>query len=251
LTELKNQLIGALLVVLTAAGLISAVVNFQQQQLYHLPEDGVVWVDRQDEATKSIAVVALRVEDGSGAALAGLRAGDRLIKINNFPIITSIDSSRVLARIGAWKEGEYVIQRRGVEFKSKVIVRERSLEATLVYQYVVGVAYLAIGLFVYLRRNRAAHSILFYCLCLASFALFTFHYTGKAEQLRQGHVLGQPGGGTVCAHDFRAFLSGFSGVELALGARVAIARAVPAGICFCGALFRIRFRDDPHRRAAG
>ena len=181
MTELKNQLIGALLVVLTAAALISAVINFQQQQLYHLPEDGAVWVDRPEgtAAGSTPVVVALHVEPGSGAALAGLRAGDRLVKINNFPITTAIDSSRVLARIGPWKEGEYVIQRQGVEFKSKVIVRERSLEATLFYQYAVGLCYLAIGLFVYLRRNRAAHSIHFYCLCLASFVLFTFHYTGK------------------------------------------------------------------------
>ncbi len=179
--ELKKQLIGALLVVLTAAGLISAVVNFQQQRLYHLPEDGVVWVDRTVGAPAGTgpSVIAWHVEPGSGAALAGLRVGDRLLKINNFPISNAIDPSRVLARIGPWKEGEYVIQRQGVEFKSKVIVRERALEATLFYQYAVGACYLAIGLFVYLRRHRAAHSTHFYCLCLASFALFTFHYTGK------------------------------------------------------------------------
>ena len=177
--ELKKQLVGALLAVLTAAALISAVINFQQQQLYHLPEDGVVWVDRQDAPGGTTEVVAHHVEPGNGAALAGLRVGDRLIKINNFPIAAAIDSSRVLARIGPWKEGEYVVQRHGVEFKSKVIVRERSLEATLYYQYAVGLCYLAIGLFVYLRRIRAAHSIHFYCLCLTSFILFTFHYTGK------------------------------------------------------------------------
>jgi PAS domain S-box-containing protein len=206
---LKNQLIGALLVVLTAAGVISAVFNFQQQQLYHLPEDGVVWVDRVEEPGHTNAVVALHVQPGSGAALAGLREGDRLLKINNFPITNAIDSSRVLARIGAWKEGDYVIRRHGVEFKSKVIVRERALEATLLYQYAVGVCYLAIGLFVYLRRNRAAHSILFYCLCLASFALFTFHYTGKLNNFDKvmywGNVLAGLFAPTIFVHFCLAF----------------------------------------------
>ena len=195
--------------VLTAAGIISAVFNFQQQQLYHLPEDGVVWVDRQDVPGHTNAVVALHVEPNSGAALAGLRAGDQLIKINNFPIASAIDSSRVLARIGAWKEGEYVIRRNGVEFKSKVIVRERSLEATLLYQYAVGVCYLAIGLFVYLRRSRAAHSILFYCLCLASFVLFTFHYTGKLNNFDKVMLWGNMLAGVIAPTIFVHFCLAF------------------------------------------
>ena len=209
MTELKNQLIGALLVVLTAAGVISAVVNFQQQRLYHLPEDGVVWVDRPNEAGTGVSVIAWHVEPESGAAMAGLRTGDRLLKINNFPIATAIDATRVLGRIGPWKEGEYVIGRQGVEFKSKVIVRERSLEATLLYQYAVGFCYLAIGLFVYLRRNRAAHSMHFYCLCLASFALFTFHYTGKLNNFDKvmywGNVVAGLVAPTIFAHFCLAF----------------------------------------------
>ena len=101
------------------------------------------------------------------------------------------------------------LKRRGVEFKSKVIVRERSLEATLFYQYAVGVCYLAIGLFVYLRRNRAAHSIHFYCLCLASFALFTFHYTGKLNNFDKvmywGNVVAGVFAPTIFVHFCLAF----------------------------------------------
>jgi two-component system, NtrC family, sensor kinase len=209
LTELKKQLVGALLVVLTAAALISAAVNFQQHQLYHLPEDGVVWVDRTAAGGGPPEVTALDVQAGSGAALAGLRAGDRLIKINNFPISTAIDAARVLARIGPWKEGEYVIQRQGVEFKSKVIVRERTIEATLLYQYGVGLCYLAIGLFVYLRRNRAPLSVHFYCLCLASFVLMTFHYTGKLNEFDKvmywGNVIAGLFAPTIFLHFCLAF----------------------------------------------
>lgn len=210
--ELRNQLIGALLAVLTAAGLISAILNFQQQQLYRLPEDGAVWADRAspEGPNAPVAVVAIHVEQGSGAEMAGLRTGDRLLKINNYPISTAIDVSRVLARIGAWKEGEYIIRRQNVEIKiSKVIVRERAIEATLIYQYAVGFCYLAIGLFVYLRRSRAAHAIHFYALCLASFVLCTFHYTGKLNNFDKVMYWGNVMAGLTAPSLFLHFCAAF------------------------------------------
>ncbi|MCC6538843.1 MAG: PAS domain-containing protein [Bryobacterales bacterium] len=205
--ELRNQLVGALLVVLTAAAVISAVINFQQQRVYQLPEDGAVWADRVEN--NQPVVTALNVEPDSGAALAGLRAGDQIARINNFPIASSTDVSRVLARIGPWKDAEYVVRRQGFEFKSKVIVRERAIERTLIYQYGIGLVYLAIGLFVYLRRSRAAHSIHFYTLCLASFVLFTFHYTGKLNNFEKvmywGNVIAGLYAPTIFLHFCLAF----------------------------------------------
>ena len=176
--ELRAQLVSALLVVLTAAGLISAAVNFQQQKQYHLPEDGVTWVDRADGQGKTI-VLALDIVEGSAADRAGIKPGDRLIKINNYPVETAIDATRVLARLGPWKTADYTLHRNSVEFPAKVTVEERVTESSLYYLYAVGMCYLMIGLFVYFRRSRAPRSTLFYILCLASFVLFTFHYTGK------------------------------------------------------------------------
>ena len=68
--EIKDQLISALLVIVTVAAVISAGINFQQQQRFHLPDDGVTWVDRDG------AVKAVYIAPDSGAARAGLRAGD-------------------------------------------------------------------------------------------------------------------------------------------------------------------------------
>ena len=44
--ELKQQLVSALLVIVTVAAVIAAAINFQQQSRYHLPDDGVTWVDQ-------------------------------------------------------------------------------------------------------------------------------------------------------------------------------------------------------------
>ena len=174
--ELKSQLVSALLVVLTAAGLISAGINFQQQKKFQLPEDGVTWVDRTDAAKHPI-VVALDIAPASPAERAGVKDGDILTKINNAPIRSSMDSTMALARLGAYKTAEYTLERGGIEFKAKVIIRES--ESALYYQYAVGLLYLAIGLFVYFRRSRAPRATHFYVLCLASFVLSCFHYTGK------------------------------------------------------------------------
>ena len=44
--ELRRQFAGGLIVILTIAAVIAAGINFQQQGRFHLPEDGVTWVDR-------------------------------------------------------------------------------------------------------------------------------------------------------------------------------------------------------------
>jgi hypothetical protein len=171
--ELRSQFFSALLAILTAAAVVSAVINFQQQGKFRLPDDGVTWVDRQDD------VVALHVVPSSAADKAGLRAGDALLNVSGAVIDTAADVSQVLVRLGAWSRATYLIRREGVEFEALLIVGEVAPDPALYYQYLVGAAYLAIGLFVYFRRSNARKARHFYILCLASFVLSTFHYTGK------------------------------------------------------------------------
>ena len=176
--DLKGQLVGALLVVLTAAALIAAGINFQQQGKFHLADDGVTWAERIDDQGR-VHVVALYIEPRSPALNAGIKAGDKLISINSLAIHAATDVARVLARLGSWRSAEYLIERSGIETKAKVIIRERAVENTRYFLYLVGVAYLGIGLFVYFRRGSAPRATHFYILCLSSFIFSTFHYTGK------------------------------------------------------------------------
>src|SRR5208282_4036036 len=76
-------------------------------------------------------------------------------------------------------KADYTASRNGVEFKAAVYVREEPLDPAVSYQYLVGAAYLLIGLFVYFGRGSAHKARHFYVLCLVSFILFCFHYTGK------------------------------------------------------------------------
>jgi hypothetical protein len=45
--ELRQQLTNALLMIVTVAAVVAAAINFQQQSKFHMPDDGVTWVDRQ------------------------------------------------------------------------------------------------------------------------------------------------------------------------------------------------------------
>jgi signal transduction histidine kinase len=171
--ELKFQLSTAILTILTLAAGISAFINYQQQAKFRLPEDGAIWVERNG------GVQALYVQPGGPAANAGILVGDTLLQIENVPIQQAIDVAKVLVRVGAWSKPRYHLLTRGVEVDTTVVVRAQELDKAIVYQYLVGAAYLIIGLFVYFRRGSAHKALHFYILCLASFVSLCFHYTGQ------------------------------------------------------------------------
>jgi len=171
--ELKFQLSTAILTILTIAASASAIINFEQQQRFRLADDGAVWVDRGH------TVEALHIDSNGPAAKSGLKNGDALLKINGAPTAKALDVPQILAAVGAWNKAAYIASRNGVEFNAVVYIREEPLDAAVNYQYMVGAAYLLIGLFVYYRRGSAHMARHFYVLCLVSFILFCFHYTGK------------------------------------------------------------------------
>ncbi len=180
--ELKEQFIGALLVVLTAAVAIAAALNFQQQNKFHLADDGVTWIDRAQK-DGSTRVEALHIVPGAPAEKAGVQAGDILLSISEYKVADSSEVTQVLTRIRSWNKADYKVWRPkgtgGAEIEYHVIVGEAQADTALWAQYVAGAAYLAIGLFVYFRRGSAPKALHFYLLCLVSFILSTFHYSGK------------------------------------------------------------------------
>jgi len=198
--RVKFQLSTAILTILTLAALVAAVLNLQQQHRFHkLPDDGVIWVDR------SAGVQALYIRTGSPADRAGIHAGDTLLAINDVPVHTSIEVTQILTRIGTWKKVEYRLTRGDSEpFPANVITSDVPTDPLTTYQYFVGFAYLAIGLFVYFRRGSAQKATHFYVMCLASFVAFSFHYTGQLNAFDKvilyGNVLGGPLAAAVFLH---------------------------------------------------
>ena len=75
MAELKQQLVSALLVVLTVAALVAAAINFQQQTRYHLPDDGVTWVDQADSGGEHVVAVYLLPSSPAQKARMVMRVG--------------------------------------------------------------------------------------------------------------------------------------------------------------------------------
>src|SRR5579864_173374 len=204
LQELKFQLSTAVLTVLTVAAAISAGINFSQQLRFRLPEDGVTWVDRT-QAGATPSVQAFRVVPDSGAANAGLRAGDILRKINGLNIEKALFVPQALVRIGVWNKATYLVERGGVQFKANVIVEAVPRDPVVTYQYLVGLGYLIIGLFVYFRRGSAQKARHFYVFCLVSFIFFAFHYTGSLDGFDEVILFGNVAAGLLAPTLFLHF----------------------------------------------
>jgi two-component system NtrC family sensor kinase len=190
LQELRFQLSTAILTVLTIAAAVAAALNYQQIHRFRLPDDGVTWGERTGSGGQSQVVVAVRVAPNGPGERAGIRANDILKSIQSAPVTDTSDVPRRLAYVGAWAKAAYVVRRSiansvYVDVPYTVIVGEAARGIAITWQYVVGVAYLAIGLFVYFRRGSAYKARHFYIFCLTSFIFSSFHYTGKLNGFDQ------------------------------------------------------------------
>ena len=201
--ELKFQLSTAILTILTIAAAVSAGINFQQQYRFRLPDDGVIWVDRQG------GVEALHTVKGSPAWNAGIRQGDGLLKINSTDISRAVDVPQVLVTIGSYYTANYLVRRNAVDFNVKVIVGEVQQDPAVMYQYLVGATYLVMGLFVYFRRGSAHKALHFYIFCLVSFMFCCFHYTGKLNTFDKIIYFGNVGAGLFAPTVFLHFCLSF------------------------------------------
>ena len=179
MSDSRNQFSGTLLLIVTVAAAVAAVLSLRNLRSYPLHDDGVTWVNRSLPGGRTVVTAAYVVPGGPGAN-AGIHAGDQLVRIESFDIDTALDVPKALWRISVNFRARYTLRRNGIEFqKQNVFIRAAPRDTALYYQYVVGLAYLAIGLFVYFRRTSAAKSLHFYVLCLCSCIAYTFHYSGR------------------------------------------------------------------------
>jgi two-component system, NtrC family, sensor kinase len=166
------------LALLSFAAIVFAVLNFQQSSRVVLPDDGASWMDTAH------GVVASHVGTDSPAARAGIKPGDVLESIDGRPIGRGTDVARMLWRVGVWAEVPYQIRRAGQSFTLPLVTAPQKNPFTD-YLRLTALLYLAIGLFIFVRRWNAPRAIHFYVFCLTSFILYSFHPTFKVDAL--GH----------------------------------------------------------------
>ncbi|MFI5096550.1 MAG: ATP-binding protein [Candidatus Acidiferrales bacterium] len=169
--------VGAVVLALaTLAAVTYGWLNFRQRSEFDLVDDGVAWSD------SAIGIEAWRVAPDSPAAGAGIRPGDLLLTINDSAVPNAAHVARRLYRAGLWTQLRYKLTRNGEEFETRLITTPAHKPITVEnYLRVVGLLYLFIGLFIFIRRWNAPRAVHFYVFCLVSFILYSFQYSGKLD----------------------------------------------------------------------
>jgi two-component system NtrC family sensor kinase len=174
--NLKVSLGAVILALATLAAFIFAWLNFVQRAEFDVPDDGVAWFDTAS------GVQAWKLAPNSPAAKVGIRPGDVLTAINDVPVTTQVQVTKRLWRAGLWSKVSYKLIRNGEEFETPLVTAPAEKPASIEnYERVVGLLYLFIGIFIFIRRWNAPRAIHFFVFCLVSFVLYSFHYSGKLD----------------------------------------------------------------------
>jgi len=160
------------------------------QRAYHdlPPSDGVVWVQRDD------GIYADRVTKGFAASRAGVVSGDKLIGIgfDDKHIEENVRVSDIyiyLESAGVGGKLTYLYQRPSYTFSNNFYYADlRNIDtlprwsASIILLTIVGLIWLAIGVFVLLKQGSRSPFVLhFASVCLAAFVFHSYKTIGLGE----------------------------------------------------------------------
>ncbi len=173
-TSLFNRLQATLLALATVGLVLLAVLNFRQESQFQQPDDGVWWIEANG------GLLANKVIPNSPGQLAGIHKGDLLTAVNEVPVARVSDFERELYRTGAYGKADYSITRDREALDTPVVVYPEATDRSSYFGLrLIGLIYLAIGVYVLFRRWTAPRATHFYLFCLVSFALNALKYTGQ------------------------------------------------------------------------
>ncbi len=178
----QTRLLAILLAVLTLAALGLAIANLVQESDYTPATDGAGWT----ETTGGLR--AYEVPPDTPAFKAGVRTGDILISIGDVPTTRVATQVREINAYGVWSKVKYSLLRKTVDSDKRVdvpvyVYLEPTDRTNWQVERLIALVYLAIGLFVLLRRWTAPKSTHFFVFCLVSFILYAFKFTGILDGL--------------------------------------------------------------------
>ncbi len=155
---------------------VAAVLNFQDRRSYGAADDGVTWIGVAGE------VVALYVGPGTVGDEAGIVAGDRLRALDGKKIHNAVEVTQALFEMESGREVRYELNREGQRKQITFVPTVESSSTPLRTGLgMVGILFLAIGLFVLWRGRERAGATHFYLFCLSFFTLLTFSYSGRFD----------------------------------------------------------------------
>jgi PAS domain S-box-containing protein len=227
-SSLFNRVQLTLLALATLGLFALAVLNLRQESQFPQPDDGVWWREAAGglEAVKVLPnspgqragiqehdlLTGAQVLPETPAPRVGAQTQDLLEEVkplpenpgehegiqtkqllpaaNYIPIAKVADKERILYRTGIYGKANYAITREGIPLDTPVVVIPEPVDRSMFQaQRVIGLIYLAIGIYVLFRRWTAPRATHFYLFCLVSFALYTLKYTGMLiDQGWQGRL---------------------------------------------------------------
>src|SRR5579884_116206 len=173
------------LALLTVATVVFAVINWQKESDYVkiAPTDQVWWKEQNGY------LVAEGVTANGPGDKAGIKVGDRLLKIEGLPKDRNIrnvaEYQKLIYRTCVYSKLIYLLDRHGVSIELGPVIPEPADNSLNMGTRLIALIYLGIGLYVLFRRWTAPKSTHFYLFCLVSFVLYSFHYTGKLNAFDQ------------------------------------------------------------------
>lgn len=179
------SLVWLLATVLFVAG--GALNLFQRSSHALPPTDGVVWTQRAD------GIYAEKVLPGLAASRAGVSVGDRLFAISldeeQFDeIISPADVSMYLDTAGVGGSLTYSIKKPYSFSDSLYLADLRNIDtlprwtASMIYLILVGIIWLAVGIFVLFKQGSHAPFVLhFATVCLAAFVFHVYRPLGFGQ----------------------------------------------------------------------
>jgi two-component system NtrC family sensor kinase len=180
----QTRLVAILLAVFTLAAVGLAISNFLQENSFERATDGARWTETVG------GLRAYLVAPDSPAFKAGVRTGDVLTSVNDVPTTRLATLEREIERSGIYSNAHYSLERR-TRIDGKIVQVPVPVNVDLEptdrtnsqIERIIALVYLAIGLYVLLRRWTAPKSTHFYIFCLVSFILYSFKYTGIFDAL--------------------------------------------------------------------
>ena len=178
----QTRLLAILLAVFTLAALGLAIANLVQESDYTPATDGAGWT----ESTGGLRAYEVPVD--TPAYRAGVRAGDILTSVEDVPTPRLASLQRQIDAKGVWSKVKYSLLRRTSNSAKPVpipvvVYLEPTDRTDWQVERLIALVYLAIGLFVLLRRWTAPKSTHFFVFCLVSFIFYAFKFTGILDGL--------------------------------------------------------------------
>ncbi|MFQ5739717.1 MAG: ATP-binding protein [Acidobacteriota bacterium] len=170
-----------LVLVLSGLSVCLGLLNLADRSRWRTATDGINWT----ETKRGVEVGSFQARFKGPRDR--IRKGDLLVAVNGIPVGRIDDLTEIQdflsESLPSGAPANYEFQTlSGRQYQYPIqILREPSLHRGDSFLIVVAFAYLAIGLFIFLRNWKAQGAFHFYLICLVAFVLFLYRHSGRAD----------------------------------------------------------------------